>query len=158
MIRLVEVPEDNVPNTILQVYGGLRDWNLREIAAAFPDSPAPAMDALMFHVNTPAIRRFVFLDNIPIALAGCIRLDSAKGRLYFLGTPDVETHGVRIAALIRKFLPKAAKTYGIRHLESRALAGNPKSPRWFGALGGTLDRIEPDQFGNAYETYVWDFP
>lgn len=157
MIRLAEVPEENVPNTILHVYGGLRDWNLREIAAAFPGSPAPLLDALMFHTDTPAIRRFVFNDDVPIALAGCIRLDSDRGRLYFLGTPEVETYGVRIAALIRKFLPKAAKAYGIKHLESRALAGNPKSPRWFGALGGTLDRIEPDQFGNAYEIYVWSF-
>ena len=158
MIRLLELPEAEQPNTSLRVYGELRDWNVREILAAFPESDNPMIDGLLFHTNVDAIKRYVFLDDKPIALAGCIRLDNDSGRLYFVGTPEVEKFGVRIAALLRRFLPNAARQYGITRLQSRALNGNAKTPRWFEALGGVFSRTEQDSHGNVFDTYEWSFP
>lgn len=159
MISLVDLPEDMHLSAIKRVYDELRDWNRIEMAVAFPGSENPVADAFLFHVNTPAIRRFVFksYDQDPIGLAGCIPLAEDSGQLYFIGTPEVEEFGVRIAAAIRRFLPDAAQHYGIRTLWCRALQGNPKTPRWFRALGGVLARSEQDQFGNLFDIYEWSF-
>jgi hypothetical protein len=157
VIRLLVLPEQDQLEVTKRVYARLRDWNIREVIAAFGDSEYPLLDGLAFHASVSAIKRYVFLDEDPIALAGCIPLASGGGRLYFLGTDAVEDHGARIAVLIRKFLPVAAKAYGITRLESSSLAGNPKSARWFEVLGGMFVRNEQDHNGMDYEVYEWSF-
>lgn len=157
MIRLLEFDSQTEPHLIFDIYSRLRDWNVKEIEAAFPGEKFPVLSAFWFHITTPAIRRIVFLDEMPIALAGCIPLADGRGRLYFIGTPEIEEHGVRIAALIRRFLPEAMDRYGIYRLECRALQGNPKTPRWFEALGGVFTRSEQDQFGTYCDIYEWSF-
>lgn len=139
------------------IYQGLREWNKREICAGFASAENPIEAAKGYHINTPAIRKFVYLDGFPIAVGGCIPVDRGFGRLYLVGRPELEHYGALIIRLLRKFLEEIAYDHGVQTLESWAMMGNPKSPRWFAALGGVLNRIERDRHGNHFEVYVWRF-
>jgi hypothetical protein len=103
------------------------------------------------------VQKFVILDDRPIGVAGVIPIDYDTGSLYFVGTEELEEHGVRIAIMFRKSLFQVAKERGFKRYTCASLAGNPKSPRWFDVLGGRLNRIEQNKFGTSYEIYEWSF-
>ena len=154
---MVDDNQIDAATAIEYIYHGLRDWNKQEICAGFADAPDPLAVARAYHTETPSIRKFVYLDGLPIAVGGCFPVDRGFGRLYLVGRPELEEYGALVVRLLRKFLEEIAYVHGVRTLESWAMAGNPKSPRWFAALGGTLNRIERDRFGNYFEVYVWRF-
>lgn len=150
----------NPKDAVRYIVDNLRGWNRLEIAAAYPDEPDPMGLAKVFLNSLPAmdcVQKFVFIGFTPIGVAGVIPIDSDSGRLYFVGTEQLEEHGVRIAIMFRKSLFQVAKERGFKRYTCASLAGNPKSPRWFDVLGGTLNRIEQNNYGTSYEIYDWSF-
>lgn len=135
----------------IYVVSHLRDWNRRELQAAF--GPAAISLAHEWLHQFPQIQYTMGIGDRPVVIMGGVPLAPDHWAVYFLGTDQMEDIAWRCIRPVRRVLAREAAARQVTRITARALAGNPKSPRWFEALGAAR---QPG-LDVGFEVYAWTF-
>lgn len=142
-----------LPGDVGEVLRRLRAWNVKELEAALGSG---YHNAFRYWVAERAAKRYAIQESDRVlAVFGFFDVAPKHWGVYFQATDAFEPLAALSVRPLRRVLKRDTASHGIVKVTSHALAGNPKSPRWFEALGAHRNS-SVFTGASVFDVYEWD--